>query len=68
MQTPPNSFKMHGTTILAVRHQGRLVLAGDGQVSFQNTVIKHKARKVRRIFNDQILLFQTANLPCSGMT
>ncbi|MEJ2039979.1 MAG: HslU--HslV peptidase proteolytic subunit, partial [Desulfosarcinaceae bacterium] len=36
---------MHGTTILAVRRKGKLVLAGDGQVSLQNTVIKHKARK-----------------------
>jgi ATP-dependent HslUV protease subunit HslV len=47
---------MHGTTILAVRHQGKIVLAGDGQVSLQNTIIKHKARKVRRIYNDQILV------------
>lgn len=47
---------MHGTTILAVRRKGRLVLAGDGQVSLQNTVIKHKARKVRRIYNDKILV------------
>ena len=47
---------IHGTTILAVRHQGKIVLAGDGQVSMQNTVIKHKARKVRRIYNDQILV------------
>ena len=47
---------MHGTTILAVRRKGKLVLAGDGQVSLQNTVIKHKARKVRRIYNDKILV------------
>ncbi len=48
--------RMHGTTILAVRHKGRVVLAGDGQVSLQNTIIKHQARKVRRIYNDQILV------------
>lgn len=47
---------MHGTTILAVRHEGKVVLAGDGQVTLNNTVIKHHARKVRRIFNDQILV------------
>lgn len=47
---------LHGTTILALRHQGKVVLAGDGQVSMNNTVIKHKARKVRRIFNDRILV------------
>ncbi len=39
----------HGTTILAVRRGGRVVVAGDGQVSLGNTVIKGTARKVRRI-------------------
>ena len=47
---------IHGTTILAVRHNGKVVLAGDGQVSMNNMVIKHQARKVRRIYNDQILV------------
>ncbi len=47
---------MHGTTILALRHQGKVVLAGDGQVTMNNTVIKHHARKVRRIYNDTILV------------
>lgn len=48
--------RMHGTTILAIRHGGRVVLAGDGQVTLNNTVIKHSARKVRRIYNEQILV------------
>jgi ATP-dependent HslUV protease subunit HslV len=39
----------HGTTILAVRKNGKAVIAGDGQVSLQNTVIKGNARKVRRL-------------------
>ncbi len=47
---------MHGTTILAIRHQGKVLLAGDGQVSMNNTVVKHQARKVRRIYNDRILV------------
>jgi ATP-dependent HslUV protease, peptidase subunit HslV len=47
---------IHGTTILALRHQGRIVMAGDGQVSMNATVIKHQARKVRRIYNDKILV------------
>jgi len=47
---------MHGTTILALRYDGQVVLAGDGQVTLNNTVIKHHARKVRRIYNDQILV------------
>ena len=48
--------RMHGTTILALRHGGKVVLAGDGQVTLNNTVIKHHARKVRRIYNDKILV------------
>jgi len=45
----------HSTTILAVRHGGRSVLAGDGQVTLGQTIVKHKARKIRRLYNDQIL-------------
>ncbi|MGD9016154.1 MAG: ATP-dependent protease subunit HslV [Desulfobacterales bacterium] len=52
--TPTDRF--HGTTILAVRRNGKLALAGDGQVTLNNTVIKHRARKVRRIFNERILV------------
>lgn len=46
----------HGTTILSVRKGGRVVIAGDGQVSLGQTVIKANARKVRRIGNGQILV------------
>jgi ATP-dependent HslUV protease subunit HslV len=46
---------IHGTTILAVRHQGNTVLAGDGQVTLGNAVVKHGARKIRRLYNDSIL-------------
>ena len=46
---------MHSTTILAVRHRDRAVLAGDGQVTFGNTVLKQSARKVRRLYNESIL-------------
>jgi len=45
----------HSTTILAVRHRDRAVLAGDGQVTLGQTVVKHKARKIRRLYNDRIL-------------
>jgi ATP-dependent HslUV protease subunit HslV len=45
----------HSTTILAVRHRGRAVLAGDGQVTLGQTIVKHKARKIRRLYNDHIL-------------
>jgi ATP-dependent HslUV protease, peptidase subunit HslV len=47
--------KMHGTTVLAVRHQGKLVMAGDGQVSLEHTIMKHTARKVRKIYQDRVL-------------
>ncbi|MDX9789085.1 MAG: ATP-dependent protease subunit HslV [Desulfobacterales bacterium] len=46
----------HGTTILAVRHKGKMVVAGDGQVTLQNNIIKHNARKVRRLYNDKIIV------------
>lgn len=46
---------IHATTILAVRHNGRTVLAGDGQVTIGNTVMKQGAKKVRRLHNDTIL-------------
>jgi ATP-dependent HslUV protease subunit HslV len=45
----------HATTILAVRHKDRTVLAGDGQVTFGNTVLKQGARKIRRLYNESIL-------------
>ncbi len=47
--------RIHGTTILALRHNGKVVVAGDGQVSLGNTVMKHGARKVRRIYNGKVL-------------
>jgi len=45
----------HSTTILAIRHRDRSVLAGDGQVTFGQTVVKQTARKIRRLYNDRIL-------------
>ncbi len=45
---------MHGTTILAVRKNGKLVLAGDGQVSVGDTVMKGSARKVRRLTGGEV--------------
>jgi ATP-dependent HslUV protease subunit HslV len=46
---------IHATTILAVRHRDRAVLAGDGQVTFGQTVVKRGAKKIRRLYNDRIL-------------
>ena len=52
MSQPPS---WHGTTILSVRKGGKVAMAGDGQVSLGQTVIKANARKVRRIGNGEIL-------------
>jgi len=46
---------MRSTTILAVRHQGQVVIGGDGQVTFGDTVVKQRARKIRRLYNEKIL-------------
>jgi ATP-dependent HslUV protease subunit HslV len=49
------SYDPHGTTILSVRRNGLVVIGGDGQVSLNATVMKSNARKVRRLYKDQVL-------------
>jgi ATP-dependent HslUV protease, peptidase subunit HslV len=44
-----------GTTIIAVRHKGKVAIAGDGQVTLGNTILKQKASKLRRLFKDKVL-------------
>ena len=44
-----------GTTILSVRRNGKVVIGGDGQVSLGNTIMKGNARKVRRLYNGQVI-------------
>jgi ATP-dependent HslUV protease, peptidase subunit HslV len=44
-----------GTTILALRHKGKVVVVGDGQVSLGQTVMKHSARKVRKLYHDRVI-------------
>ena len=46
---------IHATTILAVRHKDKAVLAGDGQVTLGASIVKHGARKIRRLYNESIL-------------
>jgi len=48
--------RMHGTTILAVRRGDVAAVAGDGQVTLNNTIVKHRARKVRKIYNEKIVI------------
>ncbi len=46
---------IRSTTVLSVRRDGKVVLAGDGQVTLGESVIKHSAKKIRRLYNDKIL-------------
>src|SRR5512135_3755084 len=52
MARPP---KIRSTTVLAVRKNGKVVMAGDGQVTLGEGIIKHSARKIRRLYQDKIL-------------
>ncbi len=51
-----NQISPHGTTILAVRRGGHVALAGDGQVTLKDTIMKHRAKKVRKLFKEKILV------------
>jgi ATP-dependent HslUV protease, peptidase subunit HslV len=55
MQTKKDSARLRSTTVLLVKRDGRIAMAGDGQVTLGETVIKGNARKVRRVFNGEIL-------------
>lgn len=52
----PNAVRLRSTTILLVRRAGNVAMAGDGQVTLGDTVMKSGARKVRRLYNDRILV------------
>ena len=50
-------MELRGTTILGVRKDGKCAIAGDGQVTLgENTIMKHSAKKVRRIYNDSVVI------------
>src|SRR5579863_4151720 len=55
MRTTQKSQQMHGTTVLCVRKDSKVVLAADGQVTLGEGVIKHNAKKTRRLYNDKII-------------
>ncbi len=48
-------MKVRSTTIITVRHKGEVAVAGDGQVSLGNTVMKHEAKKVRRLYHNRVI-------------
>jgi ATP-dependent HslUV protease, peptidase subunit HslV len=49
-------MKIRGTTIIAIRHNGKVTVAGDGQVTFDVTIMKHGARKVRRLYHNKVIV------------
>jgi ATP-dependent HslUV protease subunit HslV len=55
MPIEESHVRMHGTTVLCVRRDNKVVMAGDGQVTMGQQVMKHSARKIRRLFNDKVL-------------
>src|SRR5574342_1178660 len=54
--TSSSSASIHATTVVSVRHRGRVAVAGDGQVSVGQTIMKAGARKVRRMYHDRVLV------------
>jgi ATP-dependent HslUV protease subunit HslV len=46
----------HATTVLAIRRNGKVAIGGDGQVTFENTVMKRSAKKIFRIYNDKVMI------------
>jgi len=49
-------MNIRGTTILAVKRNGQITVAGDGQVTLDTTILKHGARKVRRLYNNEVIV------------
>ncbi|MDP8209416.1 MAG: ATP-dependent protease subunit HslV [Candidatus Stygibacter australis] len=47
---------MHGTTIIGIKHNGKIAIGGDGQVTLGNTVMKATARKIRRLYDDKVVV------------
>lgn len=63
-----NAAKWHGTTILSIRSKDKVVIAGDGQVSMGQTVLKNNARKVRRIGKDGTIIAGFAGATADAFT
>jgi ATP-dependent HslUV protease subunit HslV len=55
MANTQNSGQMHGTTVLCVRKDNKVVLTADGQITMGDGVVKHSAKKTRRLYNDKIV-------------
>lgn len=55
MRPRGKSSQIHSTTVLCVRRDNKVVMAGDGQVTLGENVVKHSAKKIRRLYNDKVL-------------
>ncbi len=55
-QDSKHATRIRGTTILCLRHQGQVAIAADGQVTIGNTVMKHSAKKIRRMYHDRVMV------------
>jgi len=49
-------IEMHGTTIVGIKHQGKIAIGGDGQVTLGNSIMKATARKIRRLYDNKVLI------------
>ncbi len=56
MKKIPEDNKIHSTTIIGLRHNGHIAIGGDGQVTLGNTMMKQKTNKIRRLYNDSVLV------------
>jgi len=52
---PQEKIVIYGTTVLCVKRNGSVIMASDGQVTLGNTVLKHNAKKIRKLYNGQVL-------------
>jgi ATP-dependent HslUV protease, peptidase subunit HslV len=65
----PTKRLVRSTTVLSIRRDGKVVLAGDGQVTLGEAVIKHTAKKIRRLYNDKVLAgFAGSTADCFALT
>ena len=51
-----STYKIHGTTIIGLRHNGKVAVGGDGQVTLGSTVMKQSSNKIRKLYNNSVLV------------
>jgi len=56
MKPPTNSQALRSTTVIGVRRDGKIAMGSDGQVTIGETIMKHKTRKVRKLYNDKVIV------------